>query len=472
MSLGGRIAVWMAAATITLVGWSANAPMQVVFVQFDSPALFLLAGGDPDVAYTILEPPTQGTLVGIPPNLTYIPRPGFSGTDWVHYLVQTDTGQWDLGTVQLIVLSPGATMSPFVLTSEGEIVLSGPTFAVDSYKFIFGIQARFTYFEQGLRATWTQDGFTSFVGTTRTELEGTWPSPWRLPITSTLDFDPTIPGLNSWTLNATVNLLGATWAYTFYLSGTEPQTPSYSTFQVQGTVGPFTFDSRTKFVTLTPTFGEQRLVVKGPWICQGCPTNWELEFVQTKAGFDHLSFLIKDIEIPCPGCGSIQTFFDFKVTFTVEEKRIEPALRITSGWVACMKPFVSLATPTGGFGLEGIDLYGIDIKCEALGGYTLRLVTSFNPLKDAEVTGYAQFFELWQLEGPIVPCCGNPGRFQLSAYFKRETGTIFGFGMGNLILYFPISREVLVNVGLKFGEADPFDLNKTWILTTGWKGLF
>ncbi|HPD06347.1 MAG TPA: hypothetical protein PLC08_00475 [Candidatus Bipolaricaulis sp.] len=471
-----RIMGIAAAVLMAFSGWAADAPLQVVFVPFDTPTLFVLATGDQDLAYTILELPTQGVLVGIPPYLTYIPRPGFSGTDWVHYLVQTDQGQWDLGTVQLVVFSPGAPMSPFVFTSEAELGWSGPTFTLNSYRFVFGVQARFAYFEQALRATWTDAGFTSFVGTTRIELEGSWPSPWRLPVTSTLEFVPTVPGLKHWTLNASTTLLGATWSSTFYFSGTDPESgtnpelDSYTTFQVQGTVGPFSFDSRVKFLTLTPTFGEYRLLVKGPWICTGCPTKWEAEYLQKKSGFDYLSFLVKDVEIPCPGCGTIQTFFDIKATFTVAEKTIEPTLRVSSGFVACVRPLVALATPATGL-LSGFDLYGIEIKCELASGYTLRLATAFDPRWDSSVTGYAQFFELWQLEGPVVPCCGNPGRFQLSAYFGRESGSLFGLGMGNIILYFPVSREVLVNVGLKLGEVDPGDPTK-WILTVGSKGLF
>jgi len=472
MSLGVRIAGLVAVAALTVAGWSANAPMQVVFVPFDTPALFVLAEGDLDIAYTILELPAHGVLVGIPPYLTYIPHPGFSGTDWVHYLVQTDTGQWDLGTVQLVVLPLGITMSPPVFTSEGEMVWSGPTFSFDSHRFVFGVHARFTYFGQSLHATWTPTGFTSFVGTTRVELEGTWPSPWRLPITSTLDFDAALPGLTSWTVNARTTVLGATWISVFYFSGTDPQTSSYATFQVQGTIGAFTFDNRIKFATLTPTFAENRLILKGPWICEGCPTNWEIEFLQTKAGFERLSFLVRDVVIPYPAWEGIRTLFDVRVTFTEDSKTVVPALRVVSDWVACVRPFVEVETPPNGFGLEGINVYGFEIRCEVPGGYTLRLATSFDPLRDSLVTGHAQFFELWQLEGPVVPCCGSPGRFQLSAYFKRATGNLFGFAMGNAILFFPVSREVLVNVGLKVGEVDPADPAKTWILTTGWKGLF
>ncbi len=466
------IAALVAAATVAMVGGAASAPMQVVFVSFGTPTLFVLGEGLSTTTYTILELPRQGVLVGIPPNLTYIPHPGFSGTDYVHYLVQTDPGQWDLGTVQLVVLSPGTTMSPFVLTSEGEMTFSGPSFSIDGYRLSFGIQARFTYFEQVVRATWTDAGFTSFGTTTRVELEGTWPSPWRLPITSTLDFDPTLPGLKSWTLNASTRLFDATWSYTFFFSGPNPQTDSYTVYQVQGTVGPFAFDSRLKFITLTPTFGEYRLLIKGPWICEGCPTNWELEYLQTKAGFDRLSFLVRDVGLPCPGCGTIRTYLDVKVTYTVEEKRVEPSLRVVSDWSACLRPFVALPTPSGALGIEGFSLDGFEIKCEAFGGYTLRLATSFNPLKNSQITGYATFFEVWQLEGPVVPCCGNPGRFQLSVYFKRDQGPLFGTAMWHPILYFPISREVLANVSLKLGEVDPLDPTKTWILTLGWKGLF
>ncbi len=448
------------------------AAMQVVFAVSGKPASFVLGEGKLGLTYKVLAPPTSGTLVGAPPNLTYIPRPGFTGTDWIHYAVEAGPDDWDFGTVQLVVLMPGPEVTGLVLISEGELVWSGPAVGLESHRFLTEVGAKFTYFEQRVRATWTDAAFTALVSKTSFTLEGTWPEPWRLPISSTLEFDPSVTTLKSWAVDARTTVLGLTWIANFFYSGTAPQTDSYVAFQVQGAVGPITFDSRTTFVTLTPTFGEQRLTLKGPWICEGCPTNWELEFVQKKTGFELLSFLAKDMEIPCPGCGVIRTFLDLKVTFTVEQKKVEPALRVSAGLIACVRPLVALATPETGFGLSGFDLYGMEIQCDVPPGYTLRLLTSFNPAKDSTVTGDLRFFELWQLEGPVVPCCGNPGRFQISVYFKRAAGSLFGFGMGHVILYFPISREVLVNLGLKFGEVDPDDPSKTWILTTGWKALF
>jgi hypothetical protein len=452
------------------IAYAQPIPVQVVTVPFESTALFSLATGDvTGYAFVILEMPSNGILLGIPPHLIYIPRPGFSGTDWITFAATSPQGLLELGTVKILVLRPEEQMSMPALLAEGEFVFSGPAFAIDRHRFVFGLQQRFRYFEQSLRGTWTDAVFTSFVATTRVELEGTVPSPWRLPITSTLNFDPTIPGLSSWTVDARTTVLGATWVYTFFYSGTDPQTRSYATLQVQGKIGAFTFDSLTKFVSLTPTFGEQRLLLRGPWICEGCPTAWELEFLHTKAGFRYLSFLIRDVEIPCPACAGMQVLFDTRATFTVDEKKIEPALRIKSSFVACVRPLVSLVTPVTGVGLEGIELYGMEIRCDVVGGYTLRLVTSFDPRRDSTVTGDPRFFELWQLEGPVVPCCGHPGRFQISAYFKRGSENLFGLGMWNVIIYFPLSREFLVNIGLKLGEVDT---GKTWILTVGWRGLW
>lgn len=448
-------------------------PVQAVTVPFETAAFLSLATGDvTGYAFVLIEMPSNGILIGIPPHLVYIPSQGFLGTDWVAFAATSPEGVLHLGTVKILVLGRGEEMAMPVLLGDGELVFSGPAFATDRYRFAVGLQQRFRYFEQSLRATWTDVGFVSWVGTTRVELEGSVPSQWRLPITSTMTFDPTIPGLSSWVVDARTTLLGATWISTFFYSGTDPQTGSYISLQAQGTVGAFEFDALTEFVTLTPTFGRLRLNLRGPWICERCPTKWELGFLQTKAGFEHLTFLIKDVEIPCPVCVGIQILFDTKVTFTVHEKRIEPALRIGSGFVGCVRPYVALPTPSDPFGFTGIELYGMEVRCDTVGGYSLRLATSFNPTKDSAVTGDGRFFELWQLEGPVVPCCGNPGRFQITAYFKRETNGLFGLGMVNAVVFFPLSRELLVNVGLKTGEVEPAPSTKTWVLTVGWRGIW
>lgn len=450
-------------------------PVQVVFVRSGVPTPVILAVGTPaeleTLIFTIVEQPKFGVLLGFPPELIYIPREGFTGSDWFSFLIQASDGQLlDYGTVQLRVIGPVEMISPS-LRLEGTLTFSGPSFLVESYRFDFGVYGRFQYLEAQAHATWDQTGFSSFRTVSRIELEGDWPGPWRLPIVSTMTFSPATLSLSSWTVQASTTISGWDLSWFFYYSGADPQTGSYTTFTVRGQIDSYHISSRTKFATLTPTFAEQALTLRGPWPCGDCPVHWELEFMQTKLGFDHLRFLIKDVPIPCPQCEPFRIYLDAKITFAVAEKKVEPALRL---WPIplCARPLVELITPADGFGFSGLNLYGVEIRCDLPDGYKARFATSFDPAKDSAVTGYAQFFEVIQFEGPVIPCCGSPGWWQISAYFERGTPKLFGFGMFDTNIYFPLFRELIVNVRLKAGNVDPNDPTKTWILTLGWKGLF
>lgn len=451
-------------------------PLQIVFVRPETPTPVVLAQGTPEelaaLQFVIVEAPKYGVLLGIPPDLVYVPQPGFTGTDWISFLIQTAEGQLlDFGTVQLRVLGPAMAFAP-ALRFEGNLTFSGPSFSIDAYSFVFGLYARFQYLDTQAIATWDQNGFTGFQTVGKVELEGAWPAAWHLPITSSLTFNPAALSLTSWTVDARTTILGWNLSYYFYYSGSDPQTSSYATFTVQGYIDQIFLQSRTKFATLTPTFAEEVLNLRGPWLCLDCPTQWELEYAHTKVGFDHLSLTLREIPIPCPGCGPISTFSDVKVTFTTTEKKVEPTLSLRAGIVACVRPLVSLLSPGGGFGISGFDIYGMEIRCDLPGGYKGRFATSFNPEKDSAVTGYPQFFEVVQLEGPVFPCCGSPGWWQVLLYFSRSSGHLFGLAMSDINVYFSVSREVLVNVRLKSGLVDPADPSKTWILQMGWRALF
>lgn len=451
-------------------------PLQVVFVRPETPTPVVLAVGTPDelatLEFLIVEPPKYGVLLGIPPDLIYVPQPGFIGTDWVSFLIRASDGQLiDFGALQLRVLGP-AWLSALALRWEGSLTFSGPTFSLDSYSFLFGTYARFEYLDAQALATWGLAGFTSFQMVAKVELEGTWPASWKLPITSTLIFNPAALSLASWTVDARTMLLGWNLSYYFYYSGSDPDTSSYATITVQGTIDQLSLTSRTKFATLTPTFAEQVLTLRGPWLCENCPIKWEMEYVHKKTGFDRLSFTVREVPIPCPGCGPLSTYLDVKITFTTTEKSVAPTLRLVAGLVACVRPLVSLLTPDTGLGISGFEIYGMEIRCDLPNGYKGRFATSFNPQKDSAVTGYTQFFEVIQWEGPVVPCCGSPGWWQVLLFFSRDSGGPFGLAMADINLYFPISREVLVNVRLKSGLVDSADPTKKWILIWGWKGLF
>lgn len=465
--------------TVGLISFLAGAleyfPLQEVFVHPGTPAPVIFARGTPEelatLQFLIVEPPKYGAILGIPPELFYVPQPGFLGTDWITFLIQKEGRLIDLGAVELRVIGPEVTFSP-AFRFEGNLSFSGPAFAWDAYSCTFGLYSRFQYLDTHFLATGSESGFTSFQALAKIEVEGTWPTPWRLPITSTISFDPTTLSLASWTVDARTTLLGWNLAYYSYYSGANPQTDSYVTLSAIGSLNGISVENRMKYATLAPTFAEWLLRLRGPWICENCPIKWELELLQKKLGFDHLSFTMREIPIPCPVCETLQTFLDVKITFTTDEKTLEPALRLVSGFVACVRPLVSLISLSPGLGLAGVEVYGVEIRCDLPEGYKARLATSFDPRKDSAVTGYPHFFELIQLEGPMVPCCGSPGWLQVFLYFSRSSDRVFGLAMGKVNLYFPVSREVLINLRLEAGLVDPNDPGKTWRISWGWKGLF
>ena len=449
-------------------------PLQIVFVRPGTPTSIVLATGTPDelanLLFTIVEPPKNGILLGFPPELVYIPAEGFIGTDWITFLVQALDGTiFDYGTVQLRVLGPLEMMAPS-FRSEGSLTFSGPAFALDAYRFDFGFYGRFAYLDAQAHATWDHTGFSSFRTIARVELEGDWPSPWRLPITSTLTFNPATLSLTSWTVDARTLVLGWNIAYYFYYSGADPEVGSYATFTAQGSIDRYSLTSRLKYATLTPTFDEWTLNLSGPWPFCGCPITWELEFIQKKLGFDHLGFTIRDIPIPCPICQAFQVSLDVRVTFATEAKKVEPSLRLWSGMV-CIRPLVSLLLSDDGLGISGFEVYGMEIRCDLPSGYKARFATSFNPERDSAVTGYPDFFEVIQLEGPVIPCCGSPGWWQFSFYFERASGRLFGLAMFDANMYIPISREFIAYARLQAGLI-PGAPTKTWVLTLGWRALF
>ncbi|MGQ9700821.1 MAG: hypothetical protein ACUVQS_07240, partial [Candidatus Bipolaricaulaceae bacterium] len=450
-------------------------PLQVVFVRPGTPTPVVLAVGTPEelatIQFLIVEPPKYAVILGIPPELFYVPQSGFLGTDWIKFLILKEGRLIDLGAVELRVIGPKVTFSP-EFRFEGNLSFSGPAFAWDAYSFTFGLYSRFQYLETEFLATWSESSFTSFQALARIEVESTWPTSWRLPITSTLSFDPTTLSLASWTVDARTTLLGWNLAYYSYYSGANPQTDSYVTFSATGSLNGISVESRMKYATSAPTFAEGLLRLRGPWICGNCPIKWELEFLQKKLGFDHLSFTMREIPIPCPVCEALQTFLDVKITFATDAKTLEPTLRLVSGFAACVRPLVSLISLSPGLRIAGVEVYGVEIRCDLPEGYRARLATSFNPQKDSAVTGYPQFFELIQLEGPVVPCCGSPGWWQVLLYFSRDSGRVFGLAMGDVNVYFPISREVLINLRLQVGLVDPNAPGKTWRISLGWRSLF
>ncbi len=97
---------------------------QTVFVLFGTPRPIGLTGSDRDndpLTFTVVSGPTGGSLGGTPPDLTYTPNPGFSGTDSLRFTVRDAEYESDPAEVTIHVRPEGVTAPNILLVIMDDI---------------------------------------------------------------------------------------------------------------------------------------------------------------------------------------------------------------------------------------------------------------------------------------------------------------------------------------------------------------
>lgn len=106
---------------VGLWAWGNQAPQaqtRVLFAEPQRPVEVVLAAEDPDgdpLEYELLDTPGVGTLLGMPPRLTYCPSPGFSGSVRISFRVRDPHGSFDVGWVEIRI---SAAVQPIRLVSQ------------------------------------------------------------------------------------------------------------------------------------------------------------------------------------------------------------------------------------------------------------------------------------------------------------------------------------------------------------------
>ncbi len=456
-------------------------PVQSLVVPFGGEAEILLC--DPQVAenldFEITEHPSHGVLTGAPPRLVYEPEGGFHGEDSFKVAVyDAQTGELlEEIRVDVVVLGPGGLAEPPTFIWSGEIGFSGLPFSLEKSEFAGELRLDLYYFDLNLRAKFVDGMFSNLEGSLRYFWEFAFDDiAVKIPLTLTTVFDPIVPALESWRADLRTSVMGYTLEYKFYFDGENPQ-DSYSYFNLSGRLGDVSFSGRAEFAGLTVEFSELKLTARGKAAvlgCTFCDFRWDISFAFSKdEGFESFSVTFGDLPVPCGVCGELEISLDLKLTFTPDSKDIAPNLRASLGWIrGCIRPRLELQAPEEGFGLEGLHLYGIEVKCEFAGEISGKFVTSLDPDKDASLTGDPAFFEYWLFEGPVEGCCGEAGRWQFAFYFGRGNDDLFGLEKLKASLVFPLIPKFTARFGLEAGLVDPGDPAKTWLLTFGWKATF
>ena len=122
---------------------ASTAPIDTVYVIGGKPRPFVLSGFDPSgypLSYQIATNPTQGTLSGTAPNLTYTPGTNFTGNDSLTYTVSATDGISAPTTVKIVARSatpplPTASLAGATLQFDGvsSSVVIPPNNALNTY---------------------------------------------------------------------------------------------------------------------------------------------------------------------------------------------------------------------------------------------------------------------------------------------------------------------------------------------------
>jgi len=469
-------------ATVTITVHPVNdAPVaadQFLTTQMNTPVRLTLGARDPDVdpqdpgkqplVFAILSGPEHGVLSGdislvryeLPHaafvELTYTPDTGFVGTDRITFSVTDPFGAVDVGVVEIEVVRrlPFGKLSG---TWDSSLTFHEPPPEIKSFNNTLTGLYWVDSFSLQARATLREASFSSLNFAVDSPLGE------KVKVHSTLDLSPDKLAFNYWQTVIRFDLFGLDCTHTFHLPSDYED--AYNSFVARGRVEKISFTSTTRFTGLGFDFETEELRVRWDW--PACDLRFDARLQMLKEGFESFSITMSDVQIPRPVCEGFDIYLQLEAEFTTTNKEFTPTFSCRSGWICCLRPLCEVITDEAGTSIEGISFYGLRLRLTSAQGIELRADTSFLPKKNASVTGYSDYFEMWMLSGPTLPCCGSPGRWQIATYFgqDQDLAQLFGWGMTRFTLITPVSEPLSVSTELMVKPAE-------WELDLGWKLRF
>jgi hypothetical protein len=202
-----------------------------------------------------------------------------------------------------------------------------------------------------------------------------------------------------------------------------------------------------------------KLSAEGVPLC--CGISLDLGFSFTKEGFDELSATLKSIPICCG------ISFDASVTFTTTQKTVAIKPK-WEGITGCFTVYGDANFQEPGT-VRGIEIYGFKVRCDLAECNYLEILTAFDAAKVEEILEKDIFqndeYEYVALGFCGAGCCGGKWQLNLSAYFKRPSGTLFGLSRILADFSLPIMANLTVEAGLSAPVGGLASLTVGWTFT-------
>jgi len=282
----------------------------------------------------------------------------------------------------------------------------------------------------------------------------------NINLTSSASFNPSTAEFLSWQSSASFTLFELAISDILYI--TSPQTESYNQFTLSGTVNDIALQTTTKLGICPLEFWETSFC--GSWLWEPCGANLGLCLtLNDVVGFESLSATLSDYVL-FEDLFGIRGSLDASLTFALDEKSLAPSLRLQPDWFLC--PDIELLSEftmgAGPLSIESLLFYGIRGSCTFFDRVTFSFADSLDDSKNSALTGYADYFERFGIEGPLPSCCGAEGSFELNAYFERPpapSGTLFGLGLFTAAF----DLQLFQNFGFAFEAEFPTASSDWWL---------
>jgi len=463
--------------TVTCINDAPDAVDDVRTTQQETPVSFTLRATDVDVdpsfpeahplTFSILSGPSHGVVSGdltlvtyefpdiATVYMTYTPAEGYVGVDSITF---SAADPFDATGIAVIQIEVGKRRVVGTLSGKWNtsIAFEGEPFSVSAFRSTLTASYEVGSLNVQGDATFADGSFSSF------KLKADFPFGDAITVRSTLSFDPTTPAFSYWQTVTRFSFFDLDFINTIYV----PKSVSalYAKFVVRGRVGGLSFTSTTKFTGTCLAFGEEQL--RCSWRWPDCDLSLNAKLGIKYEGFDEFSLTIREIPLFRLDPLSFGVYLQLETTFTTSSKTLNPRFTCKSRWFDCLQ-FLCELVASNDTTIEGISLYGVKFRTSFSDGIELRMDTSFVEEKNASVTGYSKYFEVWKLFGPITFCCGGAGRWQIETYFETSGSKLFDWGMTRFKLDTSLTDQVRLSTCFEFCSDAPiwkweFGLNVAW----------
>ena len=309
-----------------------------------------------------------------------------------------------------------------------------------------------------LRASATNNSLFSYLGLADSRQFG------PLALQTYLVFDPSKSSFTYFRNSVRFQLLDVGFNNSVYLPANANQ--SYDQLTLNGIAGDVRWRSVVRFGFCDMEF--ESLAFQADWRWDRCGLDLRssisfsndsgMERFQLKATYPGISFLT---------FGNLTTDFVLSLDFELEEKLVSPQLRTrTTQSSFCLTPMLALDLGSEPLSVDGLEIYGVKFDGSLGGDVKFYGATSFSTAKNSELTGDADYFEMYRLRVQRPACCNADASIDIAVYFDKDSTWLFNLGMMTASIDFPLGPKLRCSLEVE-SSADA-----NWIIRAGWDGRF